>query len=214
VLRVAPKGDVARATSLRPEEDRILRSAFGRFGDQPAAREAAAPIVRHYQQMGAGSWFLCDCRAGTERPPVLVPVAQTHIRRHEDERWPVHSDACDFWRDPAEQRAILDSYTAAATKRPLRLVQPVGTASPAMVPGEVSQSRNVRCPGIARLLARLMTDAGLQTVGPDWVAPPLVEQVKAIWTAARSVEIDAGVRVPVDREHRFRLIVNAKSGGS
>lgn len=135
MLRVAPKGDVAHATSLPAEQDRMLRAAFGRFGGQPKAREAAVPIVRHYQQLGAGSWFLCDCRLGAERPPALVPVAQTHIRRHQDERWPVHSDACDFRREPAEQRAIVDSYSAAAASRPLRLVRPVGAASPAMEAG-------------------------------------------------------------------------------
>ena len=208
MLQIAPKGDVAHATSLRAEEDRILRSAFGRFGGQPKACEAAVEIVRHYQQLGAGSWFLCDCRPGAERPPALVPVAQTHIRRHQDERWPVHSDACDFQREPAEQRAIMDSYSAAAANQPLRLVRPVGVASPAMEPGEVGQSRNVRRPGIARLLARLMTDAGLQSVGPAWICPPLVEQVKAVWAAARTVEIDAGVQLP-----EFLCTSPAKLGG-
>jgi hypothetical protein len=208
VLRVAPKGDVAQATSLRAEEDRVLRAAFGRFGGQPRARAAAVEIVRHYQQRGAGSWFLCDCRPGAERPPALVPVAQTHIRRHQDERWPVHCDACDFQREPAEQRAIVDSYSAAAANRPLRLVRPVGAASPAMEPGEVGHSRNVRRPGIARLLARVMTDAGLQSVGAGWVCPPLVEQVKAIWAAARTVEIDVGVHLP-----EFLCTSPAKLGG-
>ena len=78
MLRVAPKGDVAHATSLPAEEDRILRAAFGRYGGQPEARAAAVPVVRHYQQLGAGSWFLCDCRSGAPRPPALVPVAQTY----------------------------------------------------------------------------------------------------------------------------------------
>ena len=208
VLQVAPKGDVAQATSLRGEEDRILRAAFGRFGGRPKAREAAVPIVRHYQQLGAGSWFLCDCRPGAARPPALVPVAQTHIRRHQDDRWPVHSDACDFQREPAEQRAIVDSYSAAAAHRPLRLVRPLGAASPAMQPGQVAYSRHVRRPGIARLLARLMTDAGLQSLGPGWVCPPLLEQVKAIWAAARAVEIDAGVQLP-----EFLCTSPAKLGG-
>ena len=196
MLQVAPKGDVAHATSLRPEEDRVLRAAFGRFGGHMQAREAAVPIVRHYQQIGAGSWFLCDCRPGAHRPPALVPVAQTHIRRHQDARWPVHSDACEFQREPAEQRAIVDSYSAEAAHRPWHLVRPLAAASPAMAPGDVGQSHNVKRPGIARLLARLMTDAGLQSVGPGWVLLPLVEQVKAIWTAARAVEIDADVSCP------------------
>ncbi len=208
MLQVAPKGGVAHATDLPADADRILRAAFGRFGGQPEAREAAVPVVRHYQQLGAGSWFLCDCRPGAERPPALVPVAQTHIRRNQDERWPVHSDACDFQREPSEQRAIVDSYTAGAAHRPLRLVRPVGAASPAMEPGEVGQSRSVRRPGIARLLARLMTDAGLQSIGPGWVCPSLVDQVKAIWTAARTVEIDAGVQLP-----EFLCTSPAKLGG-
>ena len=199
MLRVAPKGEVALATSLPLGEDRILRAAFGRFGGQPKGREAAVPVVRHYQQLGSGSWFLCDCRPGAERPPALVPVAETHIRRHQDQRWPVHSDACDFQREPAEQRAIVDSFSAAAAHRALRLVRPIGTVSPAMVPGEVGQSRNVRRPGIARLLARLMTDAGLQSVGPDWVPPQVVDQVKAIWTAAlgRDRRWRSATRVPL-----------------
>ena len=208
MLQFAQKGDVAHATSLGPEEDRLLRAAFGRFGGQPKAREAAVQIVRHYQQLGSGAWFLCDCRPGAERPPALVPVAQTHIRRHQDSRWPVHCDTCDFQREPSEQRAIVDSFSAEAANRPLRLVRPVGAASPAMEPGEVGQSRNVRRPGIARLLARLMTDAGLQSVGPGWAVPPLVDQAKAIWTAARAVEIDAGVHLP-----EFLCTSPAKLGG-
>ncbi len=102
----------------------------------------------------------------------------------------------------------MDSYSAAAANRPLRLVRPVGTASPAMEAGEVGQSRHVRRPGIARLLARLMTDAGLQSIGLDWVCPPLVEQIKAIWTAARAVQIDAGVSLPA-----FLCTSPAKLGG-
>ena len=43
---------------------------------------------------------------------------------------------------------------------------------------------------------RLLTDAGLQRIEPGWRAPPLVDQVKAIWAAARSIEIDAGVKLP------------------
>ena len=32
MLHVAPKGDVSPALPLTPEEDRVLRVAFGRYG--------------------------------------------------------------------------------------------------------------------------------------------------------------------------------------
>ena len=41
-----------------------------------------------------------------------------------------------------------------------------------------------------------MTEAGLQEVGAGWRPPSLVDQIKAIWTAARPVELDAGVLLP------------------
>ena len=116
MLHVAPNGDVSRATPLTSDEDRILRAAFGRCGGSAEAREAAAATLRRCRQRRGGDWFLCDCLPGAERPlpPVLVPVSQPHIRRHQDTRWPVHCDACDFDREPDGQREITASYSAAA----------------------------------------------------------------------------------------------------
>lgn len=49
MLQVAQKGDVAHATSLRPDEDRILRAAFGRFGGHALMSRAlnGAPVITH-----------------------------------------------------------------------------------------------------------------------------------------------------------------------
>ncbi len=212
MLRYAPKGEVAGAAVVTPDEDRILRAAFGRYaasplasadpaGDAtdnpllPAARAAAVPIVRHYQQLGAGCWFLCDCRPDADRPPALVPVSQTHVRRHQDARWPAHCDACDFYRYPDEQHEITASYRAPPRDRPMRLMRTLSIGSAAMEHRLSGSSRHTKRPRLARLLMQLLTDAGLQRIEPGWRRPPLVEQVKAIWTAARSVEIDTGVRL-------------------
>ena len=197
MLRVAPKGDVAAATPIALEEDRLLRSAFGRYGGKAAARAAAAPVVAHYQQLRGGQWFLCGCRPGAERPPALVPVSQTHIRRHEDTRWPVHCDTCDFYREPDEQRAVTASYGPPAVSKPLRLGRPLGGVAAAAPERSLEmRSHDTSRPGIARLLVQLTTDAGLQAIGPDWRPAPLIEQIKAIWAAARSIEIDTGVHLP------------------
>ncbi len=196
MLQVAPKGDVAGAMPVTVEEDRLLRAAFGRYGGRAEARTAAATVVGRYQQLGGGRWFLCCCRPGAERPPALVLVSQTHIRRHDDGRWPLHGEACDFYREPAEQRAVTASYAPPSVDKPLRLARPLGrVAGPAKEARIETCSRHTSRPGLARLLAQLVTDARLQAIPPGWQPPPLVEQVNMLWTAARAVEIDAGVRL-------------------
>ena len=77
------KGVSADADPVTPDEDHALRAAFGRYGGSATARMAAMPVVARYQTLGAGRWFLCDCRPGVERRPALIPVALTHIRRHD-----------------------------------------------------------------------------------------------------------------------------------
>ena len=171
-----------------------MRAAFGRYGGRADARAAAAAVVARYQQLGAGHWFLCGCRFNAERPPALVPVSQTHIRRHEDARWPVHCETCDFYREPGEQRAITASYAPPSAGKPLRLALPLGRAA-AEAPSHRIEgaSRHMERPGLARLLVQLVTEAGLQVIGPGWRPPALIDQFKAIWTAAKRIEIDGGV---------------------
>ena len=60
----------------------------------------------------------------------------------------------------------------------------------------IPRSHHASRPGLARLLAALLTDAGLQAIEPGWHTPPLKEQAKAIWAAARTVTLDAGVHLP------------------
>jgi len=196
MLRSCPKGETSGAAPLAPEEDRLLRAAFGRYGGEAAARVAAAAIVARHQQLGAGRWFVCDCRPDAPCPPVLVPVAQTHIRRHQDAHWPAHAEACDFFRDPAEQRDLLHTYTPAALERPLRLARAFDTAPVALEQTLRPISYGTNRPGLARLLVRLVTAAGFQHIPADWRPPLLVDQVKALWQAARRVELDPGVFLP------------------
>ena len=196
MLTAAPKGDVLRAVPVEVEEDRVLRSAFGRYGGRPKARAAAALVVARYQQLGAGHWFLCGCRPGEDRPPALVPVAQTHIRRHEDARWPAHSETCDFYRDPDDQRVTTASYCSHGVVGPWQLTRPFAQASEVIEQKTTSSSYHKTRPAIARLLVKLVTDAGLQRMLPDWRPSEVVDQVRAIWTAAKSIEIDEGVMLP------------------
>ena len=195
MLRVAPKGQTEPEILLSAREDALLRAAFGRYGGDPHVRQDAARIVQHHQQIGTGRWFLCDCRPGARHPPALVPVAQHHIRRHVDARWPPHVETCDFFRDPEDQRAITASY-AAPDEREWRLARLLGNDTASTQQRMRGVSLHVARPRLARLLMHLMTEAGLHRVGDDGEVPPIRLQVQALWFAAGSVSLDAGARLP------------------
>jgi hypothetical protein len=121
-----------RAEDLRPltiEEDRALRRAFGRFALR-AARTDGARIVREHQGARGGQWFACDCRGSACPAPVLVPVAETHVRRHIEPPWPEHAEWCDFYREPEAQRAISASFRRPSLDGRLRLVRAFGGGEP------------------------------------------------------------------------------------
>ena len=79
MLSAAPKGRAGVARPLEAAADRLLRAAFGRFGGSALARVDAVAVVRRYQLEAGGHWFLCDCRPGLVRPPVLVPVLERFV---------------------------------------------------------------------------------------------------------------------------------------
>ena len=81
MLGAAPKAQVLPTLSLEPAEDRLARAAFGRHGRSAATRAGAAHVVRRYPITSGDHWLLCDCGPDADRPPVLVPVTETHNQR-------------------------------------------------------------------------------------------------------------------------------------
>ena len=192
MLRLCRRGEVAGARALALEEDRALREAFGRFA-VPAARAAGTAVVQRYQHAGSGHWFSCDCLGLGVRPPVLVPVAEAHIRRHQDPPWPAHAEECDFYRDPDEQRLVTRSYG-----RPRRgdLVRLVGKLKAEETPSSVelrSRSYSRGRGALATLLADLLVRAGLNRIGPDGSVPTIAEQFRVLRAAAREIPIERDV---------------------
>jgi hypothetical protein len=170
------------------------REAFGRFAS-PAVRQAGAAVVRRYQHLGFGNWFLCDCLGPGRHPPALVPVLESFIRRHTDPPWPRHTDACDFHRDPPEQRAITQSY-ARPPAGPIRLLRRLpsndeSSEPTAPVPRFYSQRREA----LGTLLLQLVEKAGLNRVPADGKAPDLGEQYRRLRLAGHAIELDVDLPV-------------------
>ena len=209
MLKLCRRGSVEDARDLSAAEDQMLRRAFGRFAT-PEHRAAGAAVVRAWQHRGNGCWFLCDCLGDVGRPPALVPVAETHIRRHQDQpgrlcrpslrgigpaaRWPQHADGCDFARDPAEQRQLTRSYARSLEVNGPRLVRRLADADRITGPVAVQgRSYGRGREALATLLMQLLEAAGIDRIAPDGAVAAIAEQFKALRAAARAVEIDAGV---------------------
>jgi hypothetical protein len=189
MLSVCVKGDYLAATPLSAAEDAAMRRAFGRFATAEA-RSAGAEIVQHYQHQGHGNWFLCGCLNGLEaRPPVLIPVLESYIRRHTDLPWPAHAEDCDFFREPSEQKAITNSY-GPPSPGPLRLVRRYCQAENAALEREVYRSYAWRREGLATMLRLLQIKSGLNWLTTASSRPKLGEQYRLLRTAAGEIEID------------------------
>ena len=60
--------------------------------------------VRRYQIASGGYWLLCYCRPEADRPPVLMPVAETHSQRQLSTQG-LHTSACEAIQEPDVQRS-------------------------------------------------------------------------------------------------------------
>jgi hypothetical protein len=189
MLGVCRKGDYLTATPLPAGEETALRHAFGRFASADA-RAAGAKIVQRYQYVGHGNWFVCGCLSGLEaRPPALIPVMESYIRRHTDPPWPAHAEDCDFFREPAEQRAITKSY-GPPSPGPLRLVRRYGEADGAAPELLVRRGYAWRREGLATMLRGLQIKSGLNRLSSSAARPKLGDQFRMLRSAANEIEID------------------------
>ncbi len=186
MLSVCWKGEYLTGTLLSPAEDGAMRKAFGRFAT-PDARAAGADVV---QRRGTEKWFRCDCLDGlAARPPMLIPVMESFIRRHTDPPWPAHAESCDFFREPAEQRVITKSY-GPPSPAPLHLVRRYGQAEGPAPVLEVYRSYAWRREGLATMLRLLQIRSGLNRVASPFSRPKLGDQYRMLRGAAADIEID------------------------
>jgi len=189
MLKVCERADYLSVIPLSPVEDRALRLAFGRFAAADA-RPAGAEIVQRFQHKGPGYWFACDCLDGVEeRPPVLIPVLESYIRRHFDPPWPPHAENCDFFREPAEQKAISKSF-GPPSSGPLHLVRKYGDAEGAALEREVYRSYAWRREGLATMLRLLQIKSGLNRLASASSRPKLGDQYRLLRGASAEIEID------------------------
>ena len=176
MLELMRKGQLGERDKLSEAEDLALRRAFGRFALR-AAREAGVGVVRARQMERGGQWFACDCLGAVAVPPVLVPVAEMHVRRHVEGPWPEHAEECDFYQDADEQRAVSASYARPVRSTTLKLVRSFAPGRADTRVGNVSNGR--RRSSLAQLLMALAEASGLTRVEAG-AYRPLAAQFEAV----------------------------------
>ncbi len=203
-------GDTVRP--LAAEEDRCLRQVFGRYGDPQAVDIARATklLLDLRQEAGGRCWLRCDCeRPIGETAPLMTisgdAVLRPHIRRLEGPGRGHHSLDCDFSTDGDEEERHGLTYE----RRPLvggrRLLRVVPKA---LLSPEVSDrgpvtpskrqdggSRPKARPPLGRLLAEVMTEAGLQRMGHDETYIEIGDQYRRLRAAAERINLTRGVRL-------------------
>ena len=152
-------------------------------------------------------WIACDCLGGDEAPPILTPAylseAETYyLRRLTSTKRPEHRLDCPFFRDQATNRITEVRSHNTPTDPPSGFFEVLRPA-----PEKLSQrpeddslddrTRNASTPRLARLLWRLLHNAGCNeiaplSVGQEW---SIKEEFAALGQAAGKIEIAPGIEL-------------------
>ena len=196
------------ASRLSPGDEDAMLSAFAYSGATADMRARGADVVRAAQQQDC--WFRCDC-LGAGLAPVLVPMAETHIRR--SPHHPEHAEGCPFEMTPAEREGYAASLREPETGGSFQLARAIGRPDGALVRdagagnGAGGLEEDEDGPGMIRglhsayrersklsqLLFKLLADARVHQVGrgPRGHA----DQQAALYQAARGISLGGDLRL-------------------
>lgn len=152
-------------------------------------------------------WIACDCLGRTEPPPILTPAflseADTYyLRRLTSTKRPEHRGDCPFFRDQVTNRITEVRSATTPTDPPsgfFEVLRPAPNRLAQRPEDEANddRTRNASTPRLARLLWRLMDNAGVNTVAPlayghEW---SIREGFAAIGYAAGKIEVAPGIEL-------------------
>ena len=173
------------------EDTEALLAAFARPGVSACDRTLGEAVVRRIQQRQ--HWLRCSCLGPAEPAPVLVPVAERHLRR--DPHFPDHAETCPFEMDGADRERLASSMRQRAPSGGFRLARAIGQPDDDEAPRIAttglrkadSRSR------LSQLLFDVVARTGLHRVGRGprgWD-----DQVRGLHVASRAVPLGGGLRL-------------------
>lgn len=185
-----------------------LRAALVRWyvGEGSFHDEQAGVTLVQNARIGQ-RWIACDCLGADEAPPILTPAylseAETYyLRRLTSTKRPEHRPDCPFFRDQATNRITEVRSHTTPTDPPSGFFEVLKPA-----PEKLSQrpeddslddrTRNASTPRLARLLWRLLHNAGCSEIAPlslggEW---SIKAEFAALGRAAAKIEIAPGIEL-------------------
>lgn len=180
------------------DKENLLRNGFGFF----AAAEQRGAAQAYINELSANKmWVACDCMPPHMPKPQLWPVTGASFRRNRGEGALTHGENCEFAHPPHRAQDVRSSFTAKVRSNGLlkfRLARGFFENAERAAPGLHNVNRVNRStprPGLARLLAEVLTLAGVQEIQPNDHypnLPMLTEAMARIRRAAVSIEIAQG----------------------
>ena len=152
-------------------------------------------------------WIACDCLGTDEAPPILTPAylseAETYyLRRLTSTKRPEHRPDCPFFRDQATNRLTEVRTRNMPTDPPAGFFEVLRPAPEKLAqrPEDDSQddrTRNASTPRLARLLWRLLDNAGCNQIAPLMIGQEwsIKEEFAALGRAAAKIEIAPGIEL-------------------
>lgn len=186
-----------------------LRAALVRWYIGEGSRHDEDAGITLVQQTRIGAkWIACDCLGAGRAPPILTPAflseAETYyLRRLTSAKRPEHSADCPFFRDQVTNR-ITETRSAQTPADPpvgyFEVLRPVPEKLAQRPDSDVSddRTRSASVPRLARLLWRLLSNAGLNIAVPYSEEPPertIAEEFKTLAAAAAKIEVAPGIEL-------------------
>lgn len=203
----------------------IPRDTNGRSSDRiPLPQQLRAALTRWYsgdgsqrdQQAGVtlmknarigDKWIACGCLGADTNPPILTPAllseAETYyLRRLTGAKRPEHRPDCPFFRDQVTHKTITINSPATPVERPSGFFEVLRPAPDRLSqrPEEESEGdriRNKPTPRLARLLWRLMDNAGSNSVAPLSIVTDhsIASEFASIGRITTKMEIAPGIEL-------------------
>ena len=185
-----------------------LREALVRWYVGEGSRQDEEAGIKLVQNARIGHrWIACDCLGRERPPPILTPAflseADTYyLRRLTSMKRPEHRGDCPFFRDQVTNRITEVRSPTTPTDPPSGFFEVLRPAPERLAqrPEEDAnddRTRGASTPRLARLLWRLMHNAGVNTVAPlaygqQW---SIREGFAAIGYAAGKIEVAPGIEL-------------------
>lgn len=203
VQRFHKDGKPVLRRRLSAPESEALRQTFTDEGEPTESRTATAVTILEECSRG-GLWIACGCHGGQPWPVMYPQHTQSRslmlVRNYER---PEHAPGCPFSRLRKPRQASMQSASPQATDFIVLHATREGVAK-SKVDDASSRASGSKVPKLARILFRLLHEAGLDVIAADGL-PPAREAWRSLSTAVAGHTLDAGGLIPLGDVIRFGL---------